>query len=370
VADSLVRRQFRQALVRVTVAALPVLAWQAHIARVSHDVGYRHPAYPYQRAPYYYSNVTYGENSWLVDPFKPELGHTTSRDLLGRVGQNLLVLPQSIGESAWIAAASAPYVLDKMFRGLRLPWAQPARDPVLAVTKVCLTLIGLGALAGVALLFHRGEWLIPLYFVLSLGMISLTPWPSQFWRYLAPLTPLSMMLLILALSSAAKWISHRGEWGKTAAAALGTVPLTSMLLLQAVIAAGFLQLLPISYYAPDGTERPGRQLTYEPVWHALDPALEFLRRKAGTGDIIATSVPHLAYLRTGHRAVLPPLEADADRAADFLDAVPVSYVLLDQLGLPGISERYAEPVIQQHPRAWRLVYTTPGTKVRVYQRVR
>jgi hypothetical protein len=53
-----------------------------------------------------------------------------------------------------------------------------------------------------------------------------------------------------------------------------------------------------------------------------------------------------------------------------LDAVPVSYLLLDQLGLPGISERYAEPVIQRHPSDWRLIYTTPGTKVRVYQRVR
>jgi hypothetical protein len=178
------------------------------------------------------------------------------------------------------------------------------------------------------------------------------------------------MFLILALEAGARRLARAGQWGRTMGALIATGPLAAMLLVQVVIAAGFLRLLPISYYAADGTERPGRLLTYEPVWHALDPALEYLRHKAGSNDIIATSVPHLAYLRTGHRAVLPPLEANADTAARFLDAVPVSYLVLDQLGLPGISERYAAPVVDRHPGSWRLVYTTPGTGVRVYDRVR
>jgi hypothetical protein len=369
IVESLARRRFREAALRAVLAALPVLAWQAHIVRVTHSAGYQQPAYPYQRAAYYYSNVTYGENSWLVDPFRPELGHTSSRDLISRVGRNLLVLPRSIGESAWIAVASAPYLLDKAYRGIGLSW-QPSRAAVLAVTSVCLTLIGLGSLAGAALLLYRGEWLIPVYFGLSLGMISLTPWPSQFWRYLAPLTPLSLMFLILALHAAARWLSRKGRWGTLAGSAVTTIPLATMLLVEVVIAAGYLRLLPISYYAADGTERPGRLLTYEPVWHALDPALEYLRRTAAPSEIIATSVPHLAYLRTGHRAVLPPLESNPDRAARYLDAIPASYLVLDQLGLPGISERYAGPVIERHPDSWRLVYTTPGTGVRVYRRVR
>ena len=265
--------------------------------------------------------------------------------------------------------ASAPYLLDKMYRGLHLPWKQPPREPVLSVTNACLTLIGIGALVGAGLLLVQGEWLYPLYFGLSLAMISLTPWPSQFWRYLAPLTPLTYLFLVLSLNAAARWLARRGEWGRTAGAFVATAPLATMLLVQVVIAAGFLRLLPISYYTADGTERPGRLLTYEPVWHALDPALEYLRRHAGSGEVIATSVPHLAYLRTGHRAVLPPLEPDPDTAARYLDAVPVSYLVLDELGLPGISERYAAPVVARHPAAWRLVYTTPGTGVRVYERV-
>jgi hypothetical protein len=218
---------------------------------------------------------------------------------------------------------------------------------------------------GAVLLLRRGQWLYPLYFGLSLAMISVTPWPSQFWRYLAPLTPLSWMFLILALAAAAGRLGRQGRWGKMAGALLATAPPAMMLLVQVVIAAGFLRLLPISYYSADGTERPGRLLTYEPVWHALDPALEFLRRRADATDVIATSVPHLAYLRTGRRSVLPPLEPNVDTAARYLDAVPVAYMVLDELGLPGISERYAAPVVNRYPASWRLVYATPGTGVRV-----
>jgi hypothetical protein len=369
IADSVLRRRFRQAALRTVTAALPVLAWQAHVSRVTGSAAYHQPAYPYQRAPYYYSNVTYGENSWLVDPFRPELGRTSPSDLAERVGRNFLVLPRAIGESSWIAVASAPYLLDKLYRGLHLPWSVP-RDTVLTVTGVCLTLIGVGALVGAGLLLRRGQWLYPLYFGLSLAIISLTPWPSQFWRYLAPLTPLSLVFLILALEAAARQLARHDVWGKTTGAFVASGPLAAMLLVQVVIAAGLLRLLPISYYAPDGTERQGRLLTYEPVWHALDPAFEFLRRRARPGEVIATSVPQLAYLRTGHRTVLPPLEPDAKTATRYLDAVPVSYLVLDELGLPGISERYAAPLVNRDPTSWRLVFTTPGTGVHVYQRVR
>jgi hypothetical protein len=139
---------------------------------------------------------------------------------------------------------------------------------------------------------------------------------------------------------------------------------------QTAAAAGYLRgLLPVSYYAADGTEHRGRLLAYEPVWHALDPALEYVRRHTAPADVVATSVPQLAYLRTGRRAVLPPLDPDPETALRHLDAVPVSWLVLDELGLPGISERYAAPVVRRHPAAWRLAWTTPGAGVRVYERV-
>ncbi len=371
VVEALVRRRYRQAPLRAVAALLPVLAWQAHVTRVTHSADYRTPIYPYQRAPYYYANVTYGENSWLVSPFRPELGRTTPRGLAARVGHNLLALPSSIGESAWIAQGSAPYFLDKVRRGAGIPLPDMSQQAVTLIARATLAVLGLAVLAGLLLLWRSGEWLLPLYAAGTLGMICLTPWPDQFWRYLAPLTPLSYLCLIVALGAAGRALARLGEWGRWTGAFLATGPIAGILLVQVVIAAGFLRgLLPVSYYREDGTELPGRLLTYEPVWHALDPAFEYLRRHAEPDAVIATSVPHLAYLRSGRRAVLPPMVTDPDTAARYLDAVPASYLVIDELGRPGITERYSAPVIDTHPADWRLVYTTPGTGVRVYARVR
>jgi hypothetical protein len=371
VVEGFAQRRYRQTLLRAAAALLPVLAWQAHVVRVTHSPEYRAPIYPYQRAPYYYANVTYGENSWLVSPFRPELGRTTPLDLAGRIGRNLLKLPGSIAESAWIAEASGPYMLFKARRATRSSQPDALRQPAAAVTRVALGLLGLAVLAGLLLVWRSGEWLVPLYVGATLGLICLTPWPDQFWRYLAPLTPLSYVFLIVALGAAGRALGRFGAAGRWTGALLQTGPVAGVLLIQVVIASFFLRgLMPVSYYRADGTEQPSRLLTYEPVWHALDPAFEYLRQHAEPNAVIATSVPHLAYLRSGHRAVLPPMVTDPGTAARYLDAVPAGYLVIDELGSPGIAERYAAPVISTHPDDWRLVYTTPGTGVRVYARVR
>ncbi len=43
-----------------------------------------------------------------------------------------------------------------------------------------------------------------------------------------------------------------------------------------------------------------------------------------------------------------------------MDSVPVKYVVLDNLGIPGISERYAAPTVESHPHLWKLIYVAPG----------
>ena len=87
------------------------------------------------------------------------------------------------------------------------------------------------------------------------------------------------------------------------------------------------------------------------------------------GAVIATTVPHLAYLRTGHKAVLPPFVSDPDTARRLLDEVPVSYLVLDRFGRPGVSERYAALVVAHNVADWRLVFTASDGKTRVYERI-
>ncbi len=372
VLESVGRRRFGQALLRAAVAAVPVLLWWGYVHGVTHGAAYGQPTYPYQRAPWYYTNVTYGENSGFVDPFRPELGRTSSADLGSRVAHNLAAIPRVLGESTWIPMNSELYVLDKLKRVAHVPL--PENAPALAAwaLKVCLVLIGLGAVVGAVLVAGSGEWFFSLYFAVTIGMIVLTPWPSQFWRYLAPLVPLTMLFLIVTLGRTDEWLRRRGgPVVRTAGSVVGTVPLSAMLLVQVFIASSFLRtLLPVSWYDRAGREHAYRLLTYEPVWHSLDPALEWVRRHAPPDAVLATSVPQLAYLRTGRRTVLPPLDPDPDAAARLLDSVPASYLLVDRLGLPGISERYAAPVVARRAGQWRLTFTSPDGGARVYARLR
>jgi hypothetical protein len=373
VAESVLRGRFGQAALRAAFAAVPVLLWQNHIHQVTAGEAYRQPTYSYQRAPYYYTNVSYGENSWLVNPFRPELGNTTSRDLAGRVARNLTAIPQALGESSWVAAKSELYLLDKLERAAGLQFPERLRAFSSGTIRVCLLVVGLLAILGAILVISTRERFLPLYFALSVGMIVLTPWPSQFWRYLAPLAPLTLVFLVCALTWLGAKLAGRGtSRGRIVGSMVATVPLAVMLLVQVFIASSFLRagMFPVSHYDAQGNEKSFRLLAYEPQWHALDPALEWVRQHAGPRDVVATTVPHLAYLRTGRKAVLPPLEPDPAVAARLLDQVPASYLVLDELGLPGISEQYAAPVVAGPSSGWRLVYTTPGGKARVYERVR
>jgi hypothetical protein len=372
VLESLGRRRFGQALVRGAVAAVPIVLWWGYVHNVTHGDAYRRLAYPYQRAPWYYTNVTYGENSNFVDPFRPELGRTSSADLGSRVVHNLAVIPRVLGESTWIPVRSELYVLDKLQRVGHVPLPEIAPTLAASALKVSLVLIGLGAVLGAVLVATSGEWFLSLYFAVTIGMIVLTPWPSQFWRYLAPMVPLTMLFFIVTLGRTDEWFRRRGgAIARTAGSVVGTIPLSVMLLVQVFIASSFLRtLLPVSWYDRAGHEHPYRLLTYEPVWHALDPALEWVRRHAPPDAVLATSVPQLAYLRTDRKTVMPPLDPDPVAAAHLLDSVPASYLLVDRLGLPGISERYVAPLVIGRAGEWRLAFTSPDGQAQVYARVR
>ena len=67
VAESLARKQFKRAAVRLLISAIPVLCWNAYVVQVEGGPSYSIPAYPYQRAPYLNYNVSYATNLALVD---------------------------------------------------------------------------------------------------------------------------------------------------------------------------------------------------------------------------------------------------------------------------------------------------------------
>jgi hypothetical protein len=366
VAESLVRRRFKQLAGRALVALVPVLLWQVYISRVLSSKEYNQPTYAYQHAAYYYSNVSYAENTLLVDPFTPELGHVTAGEICRRIGRNVIAVPEGMGE-----ALSVPAGFWKS--GLRKINAEIGVDLLpLWLAFIPLVLLGCLAIGGTILLAIHRELFIPLYVAAAVGLICLTPWPQQVMRYLTPVTPFLALALVYALLRIREASRQRfpKRWKKIGSL-FGVSVLAGLFFMQGV-ALGVSYVLahqPVHYYDDCGKEAVYRLFFYDEPWQSLDTALEWVRRQAHPGDIIATTVPHWAYVRTGLKAVMPPMEIDSDRARRLLDSVPVRFVILDDLPYPDISPRYAAPAVEGHSDLWKCVYIAPGGRARVYERL-
>ena len=191
-----------------------------------------------------------------------------------------------------------------------------------------LILLGVLTLLGLIQLARNGDGLVPLYVAASVLMIIVTPWPGQFTRYLMPLTP---FLLVAVTGLISRWSPPRepgagerprGRWRRLP---LGVAAAALILVAGALTLWSVFRLFhrPALFVNPDGKAVAGRLFYYDRNWAAHDVALEWLRQTAGPEDVMATSTPHWAFLRTGRKAVLPPMEVDPERAQFLLDSVPV-----------------------------------------------
>jgi len=107
---------------------------------------------------------------------------------------------------------------------------------------------------------------------------------------------------------------------------------------------------------------------YEPSYRALDKALDWIQQQATPGDILASSMPHWMYIRTGFSSVMAPLERDPALVQRDLDSVPVSFLIV-QRGGPIDMEPYVTAVLR-FPALWSRVYSDKDEYIRVYRRTR
>jgi len=373
VLEAVARRCWRLALARAALALVPIVLWQAHVERVRTSDEYVHPAYEYQRAPYQFYNVSYAENALLLDPFCPELGHVDASALARRITSNLPRMMLTVGE-----AVSTRY--DFWRRALlqvegTLHWLRGGRDhvPIIPLDFVCAPIIGLSALviAGVVILARRRAWLMVFTILASVGFICPTPWPDQFQRYLMPLTPFLAIAAMLALSRLRAVL--RADRLRPATITVGQVALAGLLLLPFVLQIYaacelFYQRERVGASFVPGRGAANQHFFYHSrPWRTWEEAAAWIGANTPADAIVATTQRHLSYLRTNRRAVLPPMESDPVRARRLLEAVPVSYVIVDEIGeMASFGRRYALPAVQSDPVRWHLAHSIYGT--RIYER--
>jgi hypothetical protein len=363
VLDAWFRRAWKLGLLRALVALVPVLAWQGYVWHVKASEEYLHPAYAYQRAPYQFYNVTYGENLALRDPFRPELGRVQVGDLFRRFAANVVSLPRALGES--VSESSG------LWRAALQGGAEtgpPHAWPNLAA-RTPLYLLALLVVLGGVVLARRGGWIPVTFVVVSIGLICTTPWPDQIGRYLAPLFPFLAVALMVGLLEIDRILrgqqSRRTMW-------LGRVGMVGLLAAVLAVQAYSAALIFWQRHYDPATFVPGRGLDaprlfyYGAAWVDWEKAVRWTEKKARRHDIVVTAAPHLLYLWTDLKAVMPPMENDPVKARELMEGVPASWVIVDDFGFLDISRRYAAPAVVTDPTRWRLVQKFGAT--RIYQR--
>jgi hypothetical protein len=364
---SLVRKEFKQAALRAIVALIPILSWNAYIAHVQASPAYQHPAYPYQRADYLFSNVSYASNLSLRDPLDPGLGKASFRDLLARVVPNSINVPHSLGEAVSTDRGRWRFFVIDRFVGAHAVIADWVNDAI-------LFLLGGLLFAGVAVQLSQRQWLVSFLILSYCGIVCVTPWPQQWPRYWAPLTP----LLLLAMMQALLALRDRG------CARLPSPAAVIIRLLPAAALSMILILASLSLWHAYATlrgevthrDRHGQPVHfslfhYDQAQRELDDALEWLRARARPTDVVAVSMPHWAYLVTGMKTVMPPFESDSTREQALLDAVPVRYVVIDRTtnDLAKAIRRFTLPALLNATRRWAPIYFDRSGSTTVYVRV-
>jgi hypothetical protein len=363
-AESFLRRRWRETGVRLAVGVLAVGSWQLYVRHVKSSPEFSRPAYSYQRAAYQFYNVGYAENMAYVDPFRPELGLAGRAQLLERLGTNLQGIPVGLAEAATLQRG---WFVGEVARVRERVAALAPPDWMISATLGVLSAIVIG---GLVLLARAGHRLLVLYVAGSVALIVVTPWPGQFGRYLVPLAPLLALAFVsvpAALASRARRSGSRG-WRAASLAGLATIAFVMVQEVYTVYKLFTKHHQPAVMTDAAGRTHHYRLFFYDQTWRLHDDALDWLGRQEPHQAVVATSTPHLAYLRTGMPAIMPPYERNAAAAAELLAGVPVTYLVVDQLSFLDVSRRYAAPVTRAVAAEWPLIYARNDSGPRIYRR--
>lgn len=382
---ALMQRSWRVAIPRAALALLPFCAWQTYVANTLKSGEYIHPAYEYQRAAYQYPNVTYTENASLLNPFRPELGRLDLWTFTERLAKNLPSLAVAVGESLSARADTWPFRrIENYLRGSRrvskaaIPASaqfKPAFNSAASsasrsekIALVPILMLSFLAFSGLFMMIRRREWLFVFIVVGSLGLIWLTPWRIQFTRYITPLIPFLAICLLLGYAGTNAAL-HSPKLNRTLKGLLQFALATLLLLcflIHAITAPALFRIRAgdQAIFSADGIGRQPRFFAHDRSWQQWEEAVNWIGSHAPADVVVATSAPHLLYLLTKRKAVLPPMEINPVRERLLLKEVPVSYLIVDQLEALDVTRRYAMPAVAADPN-WRVVRSTDGT--RIYQ---
>lgn len=365
VGDALLHRRFRTAVIRAVVAAVPVLLWQGYVRHVQASVEYRHPAYAWQRDPSQFYNVSYATNVALRDPFDPDRGTASPREVLARMGGNVAQLPRSIAEIETVRLDTWSHDLSRAIGNGDDAW-RVARIILLVLWGVAfLTILGM------ALQLVRRRWAIGLYVVLTLAAICTTPWLTQFRRYLAPLAP--FLLLCLLDMTWTLTVFARARYARLAAMRLDAVAAAGVCLFCVALASvpywppesGLLDR--VTYRGADGKVHDYRAVIYPASYSALAAAAHWLGRCTPPSAVAIAQQPAWVYLQSGRPTVMWPFQRDSTVVDRLISNGPADYIVVEHHPLDLVQNPAMVEFVSTSP-AWRRMVAFDSGEVEVFAR--
>ena len=268
-------------------------------------------------------------------------------------------MPAALGEAVSAPKSCWQSALERMERLLG--------QHLLPVGVVWVPILGFGTLvvAGVVILTRRGAWLMVFIILASVGLVCMTPWPDQFTRYLVPLAP------FLTIAAVSGLVPHRcrtagaGTWSGDHSRTCGDSPASwcspsSCRRPCCEVGVPCHQSADAISFVPGASDADAaRFFFHDRSWRAWEEAVGLDRRARATRR--DRRHEHLRTNAICSRAVVPcfqPMEIDPAQARRLLEAVPVSYVIVDELQLSHrlfaslCSPRSGEPPGILAPRAW------------------
>ena len=112
----------------------------------------------------------------------------------------------ALGESTIVRTWFAPFFSTELHQILRVPLSHIWRKLTSGALHTGLFAAGLLGANRRSFVRERTQWFLSLYFAINLATIVVTPWQDQFWRYLAPSAPLTLIFFFLALFAIRRWL--------------------------------------------------------------------------------------------------------------------------------------------------------------------
>jgi hypothetical protein len=338
--------------------------WQGYVHRVQASDEYKHPHYAYQRDSSMFYNVSYAANVGLKDPFRPELGPATPKDLALRFLTNVRAAPEEMG---WGMGGRRDFWEHQIFEVPGIPhFAERPAWIMMWISEYSLAAL---TLAGIILLIWRRQWTIGGYVVLSLVALGTSPWPQQTARYYAPMLP----FFFVAAFGCVVWLTALAMKVRYRAVRLGARAAAVYLALF-VVAGSALAFVPsvnnyhyrTTYKDANGVDHPYTLVWYPPSFIAFHSALAWLKEHASPNEIVAVSMPHWTHLETGLKSVMTPFQEDPATAQRLLESVPATYVILETTGS---YNSHLPDQIRSAPDKWERVFASVPSGAEVYRRV-